>query len=257
MSTILRFERRNGVALLTLDRPQRLNSIGSDTIALLHAALQEIESDASLRAIVITGEGRAFSAGADISELDSLDSGEEFAGFVNRLTDAFDRLAACPTPSIAAINGMAFGGGLELALACDLRLAAPTARLGVPEIRLGLLPGAAGTQRLARMLPTAVAKHMLMTGAPMSAADAVGFGMVNSIHDDVVAAAMELAGTIAGGPPQALAAAKLLVVAGVELPLAEAIALERRTVAALFDTADRVEGIAAFTEKRPPVFTGA
>ena len=112
------------------------------------------------------------------------------------------------------------------------------------------------TLRLARMLPAAVAKHMLMTGAALSATDAAGFGMVNSLHDDVLAAALELARNLAGGPPKALAAAKRLVDVGVELPLADAIALERQTVSALFETADRVEGIAAFTEKRLPVFTG-
>ena len=257
MADVLTLEPIDGVALLTIDRPERLNAIGSDTVALLHAALDTIEADGSLRAIVITGAGRAFSAGADISELDTLHDGSEFAAFVRGLTDAYDRLAACTTPSIAAINGLALGGGFELALACDLRLAAPNARLGVPEVKLGLLPGAAGTQRLARMLPAAVAKHLLMTGAPLSAEAALGFGLINAIHHDVLDAAMDLARTLAAGPPHALAAAKLLVDAGAEMPLADGIALERRTVSALFDTADRVEGIAAFVGKRPAVFTGA
>jgi enoyl-CoA hydratase len=256
MGEVLRFERVDGIALLTLDRAERLNAIGSDTVALLHRALDTIEGDGSLRAIVVTGAGRAFSAGADISELDTLLDGTAFGVFVNGLTDAYDRLAACPTPSIAAVNGLALGGGFELALACDLRLAAPTARLGVPEIKLGLLPGAAGTQRLARLLPAAVAKHLLMTGAPLTADSALAFGLLNAIHDDVLAAAMDLARTLAVGPPHALAAAKQLVDAGVEMRLADGITLERRTVSALFDTADRVEGIAAFVGKRPPVFTG-
>lgn len=253
---VVHFDRLDGVALLTLDRPERLNAIGSDTIALLHAALDSIEGDDSLRAIVITGAGRAFSAGADISELDTLQTGADFARFVKGLTDAFDRLAACAKPSIAAINGIALGGGCELALACDLRLAAPNARLGVPEVKLGLLPGAAGTQRLARMLPAAVAKHMLMTGAPLAANAAVGYGLINSIHDDVVAAALELATSLAAGPPKALAAAKELVDAGVEMTLTDGIVFERETVSALFETDDRIEGIAAFMAKRPPTFTG-
>src|SRR3954447_5891723 len=197
MSSILRHECRGRVAVLTLDRPERLNAIGSDTVALLHQALDRIEADADTRAIVVTGEGRAFSAGADISELDTLHDGADFARFVTGLTDVFGRLAACATPSIAAINGIALGGGCELALACDLRLAAPNARLGVPEIKLGLLPGAAGTQRLARLLPIAVAKHMLMTGAPLSADAALGFGLLNGVHDDVLAAAMDLARALA------------------------------------------------------------
>jgi enoyl-CoA hydratase len=253
---VLRFERVDGIALLTLDRAERLNAIGSDTVALLHQALDAIEGDDALRAIVVTGAGRAFSAGADISELDTLPDGAAFGVFVKGLTDAYDRLAACPTPSIAAVNGLALGGGLELALACDLRLAAPTARLGVPEVRLGLLPAAAGTQRLARLLPAAVAKHLLMTGAPLTADAALAFGLLNAIHDDVMAAAMDLASELAAGPPHALAAAKQLVDAGVEMRLADAITLERRTVSALFDTEDRIEGIAAFAGKRPPVFIG-
>ena len=253
---VVHFDRLDGVALLTLDRPERLNAIGSDTIALLHAALDSIEGDDSLRAIVVTGAGRAFSAGADIFELDTLQTGVDFARFVKGLTDAFDRLAACAKPSIAAINGIALGGGCELALACDLRLAAPNARLGVPEVKLGLLPGAAGTQRLARMLPAAVAKHMLMTGAPLAADAAVGYGLINSIHDDVVAGALELATSLAAGPPKALAAAKQLVDAGVEMTLTDGIVFERETVSALFETDDRIEGIAAFMAKRPPTFTG-
>ncbi|MDO8362181.1 MAG: enoyl-CoA hydratase/isomerase family protein [Actinomycetota bacterium] len=256
MTSVLRFERRGRVALLVLDRPTRLNAIGSDTVAELHQHLDAIEADPQLRSIVVTGEGRAFSAGADISELDTLQNGADFARFVKGLTDAYDRLEACPVPSIAAINGMAFGGGCELALACDLRLAAPGARLGVPEIKLGLLPAAGGSQRLARMLPAGVAKHMLLTGAPLDAATAAQFGLVNSIHDDVVEAALALATSLAEGPPAALAAAKRLVDIGGELSLAEGIALERDTVAALFDTHDRVEGLTAFREKRPPSFSG-
>lgn len=253
---VVHFERVDGIARLTLDRAERLNAIGSDTVALLHRALDTIESDDTLRAIVITGAGRAFSAGADISELDTFRSGLDFANFVHRLTDVYDRLASCRTPSIAAVNGLALGGGFELALACDLRLAAPNARFGVPEIKLGLLPGAAGTQRLARLLPSAVAKHLLMTGASMSAAAALGFGLVNAIHEAVLPAAMELAAALVTGPPQALAAAKHLVDAGGEMTLAEGINLERTTVSALFDTHDRIEGIAAFVAKRAPVFTG-
>src|SRR5829696_4937109 len=256
MSSVLRHECRGRVALLTLDRPERLNAIGSDTVALLHQALDRVEADGEIRAIVVTGEGRAFSAGADIAELDTLQTGADFARFVKGLTDAFGRLAACPTPSIAAINGIAFGGGCELALACDLRLAAPGARLGVPEVKLGLLPGAAGTQRLARLLPAAVVKHLLMTGASLTSGQALELGLVNAVDDDVVGAALALAHTLADGPPQALAAAKYLVDRGVELPLDEAIALERQMVSDLFDSDDRREGITAFVDKRPPAFSG-
>ncbi len=255
-TAVLRFERRGRVALLTIDRPARLNAIGSDTIAELHTHLDVIEAESELRAIVITGAGRVFSAGADITELDSLRHGHDFARFVRGLTDGYGRLAAIPIPSIAAINGIAFGGGLELALACDLRIAAPGARLGVPEIKLGLLPAAGGSQRLARFLPPAVAKHLLLTGAPLNAEEALRWGLINSIEDDAVAVAMTLAASLAEGPPMALAAAKLLVDRGGPLALDDGIELERDTVAGLFDTADRAEGLAAFLTKRAPRFTG-
>ncbi len=256
MPSTLRFASMDGVAVLTLDRPDRLNAIGSGTIQELHAYLDAIESDAAMRAVVVTGAGRSFSAGADITELDSLRGGGDFARFVKGLTDAYDRLAACPVPSIAAINGIAFGGGLELALACDLRVAHPHARLGVPEVKLGLLPAAGGSQRLARMLPAAVAKQMLFTGANLTPEDALRFGLVNALANDVLPAAMELARALAAGPPQALAAAKHLVDVGAEMPLSAGITLERERVSALFDTEDRVEGIRAFLDKRPPQFTG-
>jgi enoyl-CoA hydratase len=256
MSSILRHECRGRVALLTLDRPERLNAIGSDTVALLHEALDLVEADSDTRAIVITGEGRAFSAGADIAELDTMDTGADFARFVTGLTEAFGRLAACATPSIAAINGIAFGGGCELALACDLRVASSNARLGVPEVKLGLLPGASGTQRLARLLPTAIVKHLLMTGAALGADRALELGLINSVADDVVGEALAVAARLAEGPPLALAAAKRLVDDGVELPFDEAVVLERSTVSGLFDTDDRREGIAAFNAKRAPSFSG-
>jgi enoyl-CoA hydratase len=244
------------VALLTLDRPGRLNALGSDSARQLQDALDTIEADPALRAIVITGAGRAFCAGADITELDRLHSPTDFARFVQGLTDALDRLAASPVPSVAAINGLALGGGFEVALACDLRLAAPRTQLGVPEVKLGLLPAAAGTQRLARMLPAALAKQLLMTGEPLTAAQALAYGLLNDVVDDVVSSALDLAGRLAEGPPQAIAAAKRLVDVGLTMPLAAGIVLERETVAGLFATEDRAEGIAAFLDKRPPRFGG-
>ena len=175
-SPVLRFAVDDGVAVFTLDRPGRLNAIGSDTVALLNEALDAIEADSGVRVVVVAGEGRAFSAGADITELDRLHSAHDFARFVQSLTDSFGRLARLPQPSIAAVDGLALGGGFELALACDLRIAGESARFGVPEVRLGLLPGATGTQRLARLVPAAVAKHLLMTGEQLGAEEAVRWG---------------------------------------------------------------------------------
>jgi enoyl-CoA hydratase len=255
---VLRWETSDAIAVLTLDRPGRLNAIGTDTVALLHDAIDAIERDAAVRVVVVTGEGRAFSAGADITELDGLQSAHDFARFVRSLTDAFGRLARLTQPSIAAVDGLALGGGCELALACDLRVAGDGARFGVPEVRLGLLPAAAGTQRLARLLPGAVAKHLLMTGEPLGADDALRWGLVNRVvpAGEALAMSLELAKSLATGPPIALAAAKRLVDEGVELPFDTAVGLERDAVAMLFTTDDRREGVAAFLEKRQPVFTG-
>ena len=254
---LVHFERRERTALLTLDRPGRLNAVGSDMIGELDDHLDRIEADAGLRAVVITGAGRAFSAGADISELDTFATPDDFARFVNRLTDAYDRIERLPKPVIAAINGFALGGGCELALACDLRIAAPGAKIGLPEVKLGVMPGAAGTQRISRLLPAGLAKFLLMTGEPMSSADAERFGLVNQVADDCVSAAVGLAHRLSDLAPMALAAAKRLVDRGREMPLEAAIVFERETVTALFSTEDRQEGLTAFLEKRPPKFTGS
>jgi enoyl-CoA hydratase len=250
--------RQDGVAVITLRRPDRLNALSSAVAADLLEAVQEAGGQDAVRAIVIAGEGKVFCAGADIAELDALDGPHAFSAFVRKLTDTLDALARCPKPSVAAIHGVAFGGGLELALACDLRICAAGARLGVPEIKLGLLPGAAGTARLPRLLPKAVAKQMLLTGDPLSAADAHRLGLVNEVVPDgeVLDAALVLAAQLAALPPLALAAAKRLVDDGAALPLDAAITLERETVSMLFGTDDRVEGVKAFLTKRPPTFVG-
>ena len=251
-------ERRpDGVGVVTLRRPDRLNALSSEVAAGLHEAFRAAGADDAVRAIVVAGDGRAFCAGADIGELDTLDGPHGFSAFVRRLTDAFDSLARCPKPSVAAVHGVALGGGLELALACDLRVAEEGARL-VPEIKLGLLPGAAGTARLPRLLPKAVAKQLLLTGEPLLAAEAHRLGLVNEVVPAGTAldAALALASRLAALPPLALAAAKRLVDEGATLPLDAAVTLERETVSMLFGTADRVEGVRAFLDKRPPTFEG-
>jgi len=254
--TTLTFDRHDRVGVVTLTRPDRLNAIGRDTLTELDAVLSGLDGDRAVGALVITGEGRAFSAGANIDELSELDGPDSFAAFVHFFTDVLGRLEQHPTPSIAAIDGVAFGGGLELALACDLRVASDRARLGVPEIKLGLLPGAGGTQRLPRLLPRGIATQMLLTGEPLSALDAHRLGLVNQLSGDAPAldTALALARTVAAGPIDALAAAKRLVQHGMELQLADAVALERASVSALFGSADAAEGLRAFREKRAPEF---
>ena len=247
-----------GVGLLVLDRPDQLNVFSSAMTEALADGVAELEDDGAIGAIVVAGEGRAFCAGADITELDTLEGPHAFSTFVGRLTAVFGALGSCPKPSVAALHGVALGAGCELALACDLRVADEKARLGVPEIKLGLLPGAAGTARLAKMLPSAIVKQMLMTGEPLDATAAHRIGLVNEVvaAGEGVEAAVALGARLASMPPLALAAAKRLVDRGALLPLDAAITLERETVSMLFATEDRVEGVGAFLAKRAPTFRG-
>ena len=257
-STVVRWERHDRVAVVILDRPERLNAIGTSTLEQLDGALTAIGEDPTLGVVVITGAGKAFSAGADITELSTLDGPRAFADHLCHFTQVFGRLQNLPKPSIAAIDGMALGGGFELALACDLRIGSRRARLGVPEVKLGLLPGAGGTQRLARMLPPGLAKQLLMTGETLDAVAAYRIGLLNELVDDgeALPAALKLATVMSALPPLALAAAKVLVDEGGPLPLGAGIAIERATVAMLSSTADAAEGIDAFLAKRAPSFHG-
>ena len=256
MSGILRVERVGAVARLTLDRPELLNAIGTATVHAIHAALDELATDDTVRALVIGGAGRAFSAGADIGELETFTSPRDFRAFIDRLDKCFGRLQRFPKPSVAAIHGFAFGGGLELALTCDLRVATPGARLGVPEMKLGLLPGAGATQRLPRLLPVAIAKQLILTGEPLSGERAYQLGLVNELAEDALRRAEQLAAALAAGAPLALAAGKQLVDDGIEMNLDAAVRFERETVAGLFGTEDRDIGLRAFRDRTPPVFTG-
>ena len=249
---------RGPVAVLTLNRPGRLNAIGRDVLALLAAAVTEAAADERVRALVIAGAGRAFCAGADLDEIEALTDARAFRAYVAAMTGAYQLIADCPKPSVAALHGLAFGGGLELALACDLRVAEAGARLGVPEMKLGVLPGAGGTQRLPRLVPPGIAKQMILTGEPLTAERAHDLGLVNELAapGEAVTAALSLATRVAAGAPLALAAAKRLVDRGLGMDLAAAISYEGESVAMLFGTADRIAGLEAFRARRPPAFTG-
>ena len=255
----LRIERDGAVATLVLDRPGRLNAIGSDTVALLDAALDAIEKDPAVRALVVTGAGGRFSAGANLSEIAGFERPEQFRRLIAAMAGTFTRLERLDRPVIAAVEGIALGGGLELALSCDLIVAGHGARLGLPEVRLGLVPGAGGTQRLARRLPPAVAKSLLLTGDSLDAPDAARLGLITQVVADgkALSTALELAHRLALGAPLAMAAAKRLAEVAEQVPLEEGIALERETNTVLFGSLDRAEGIAAFQERRPARFTGA
>ena len=252
------YEVRGPVALVTLRRPEQFNAIDGQTVIDLDSTFSRIADDSTVRAVVITGEGKAFSAGADIKEFMQLETADEFRAFLHDLERALRRLELLPQASVAAVNGVAFGGGLELAMACDLRVADPRARFGVPEIKLGIVPGAGGTQRLPRLVPKAVAAQMLLTGDPVDATEAHRIGLVNEIvtHGSVVERALELATTLAARAPLAIAAAKRLLDSVTDTDLEAGLEAEREESATLFATDDRREGTAAFTEKRDPTFEG-
>ncbi|MEU9785336.1 enoyl-CoA hydratase/isomerase family protein [Streptomyces phaeochromogenes] len=258
MSTVLNVELRGKLAVLTLDRPGQLNAIGSETADRLAQTLNDLRDNDDVRALVLTGAGRAFSAGADISEIESFTAPGQFRSFVERLTGVYALLEEFPKPSVAAVHGFAFGGGLELALACDLRVVERGARLGLPEMKLGVLPGAGGTQRLPRLVPPAIAKQMILTGEPIDAERAWQLGLVNELAErgGALATAEALAATLTAGAPLALAAGKRLIDHGLGMDLETAIAYERETVSVLFSTEDRAEGLKAFRERRPGEFRG-
>jgi len=246
-----------GVAVLCLDGADRMNAIGSHTYRALAAAVTDAEHDGQTRAVVIHGAGRAFSAGADIEEMGGFGSAEEFRQFIRGFTDALAVLERSRLPIVAAINGLALGGGLELAMACDLRVAAADAKLGLPEARLGVLPGAGGTQRLPRLIPRGVATEMIMLGRTIDGVRAYQLGLVNQLAasgDAALTDAVALAGELAAGPCLVPARTKELLRDTEGGELGEGIARERAIATELFATPDGHEGFAAFRERRAPAF---
>ena len=244
------------VALVTLDRPAALNALSFDLLDQLASALEALDLDPACRAIVITGSGdRAFAAGADIRELAPQSAASLASGGGFR---AWDRLAVIGLPLIAAVRGFALGGGCELAMTCDMIVAAEDATFGQPEIRIGVMPGAGGTQRLTRAIGKARAMELILTGRTMSAREAQAARLVTSVvpAPATVDAALELGARIAAMPPLAVRAAKAAILDAAERPLGEGLARERDAFFGLFDTHDQAEGMAAFTDKRPPVWSG-
>ncbi|HYO43009.1 MAG TPA: enoyl-CoA hydratase-related protein [Candidatus Limnocylindrales bacterium] len=244
------------VALLTLDRPEALNALSFALVEELGGLLAVLDEDPDCRAIVITGAGeRAFAAGADIREL----AGETPRSL--RKADPFvvlDGIGQLRTPVIAAVRGFALGGGCELAMACDVIVASDDAWFGQPEIGIGVIPGAGGTQRLTRAIGKARAMEMILTGRRIGADEAAAMGLVSLVvpKAETLDRALELAGRIAAMPPLAVRAAKASVIAAQEHPLGEGLRFERDRFEALFETEDQREGMVAFLEKRPPAWRG-
>ncbi|HEY0698210.1 MAG TPA: enoyl-CoA hydratase-related protein [Micromonospora sp.] len=252
----VRVETNDGIGTIRLDRP-KMNALNSQVQEELRAAAAEVSADPEVCAVVVYGGEKVFAAGADIKEMAEM-SYVDMAQRAAALSSAFDAIARIPKPVVAAITGYALGGGCELALACDWRVAAEDAKLGQPEIKLGVIPGAGGTQRLARLVGPARAKDLVMSGRMVDAQEALRIGLVDRVVPtaEVYSAAVELVRQYVGGPAQALRAAKLAVDGGLEMDLASGLAWESQLFAALFATDDRREGMAAFVEKRKPDFTG-
>ena len=256
---LVRTETRDGVRTLTVDRPEKLNALNAAVLEALDARIREAEADGALRCLIVTGAGeKAFIAGADIGELAKLTplDGREHARGGQAL---LDRLEGLPIPSIAAINGYAYGGGLELALACTLRVASENARMGLPETSLGILPGYGGTQRLTRLLGKSRAAELILTSEKgITAADAGRLGLVNRVvpAGQALAAAMDLALAIARNGPIACRYALESIRRGSEMPLPEGLAYEATLFGLCASTDDMREGMTAVLEKRPARFTG-
>jgi enoyl-CoA hydratase len=252
----LRYELDGDIAIVTVDRQEALNALNQDVLFELSVAFEQAEADSDVRALVITGAGRAFVAGADIAGLRQLE--DAFSGRELSLQgqDVFSTLAALPFPTVAAINGFALGGGLELALAADLRVAAPTARLGLPEVGLGLIPGYGGTQRLPRLIGQGRALDLILTGRHVQADEALQLGLVNRVADDALAAAVELARTAARNGPVAVGLAKEAISRGLDVTLGQGLEIEADLFGLAATSQDMREGTSAFLEKRTPDFKG-
>ncbi len=252
----LTYEVDDGVAIVTVDRPDALNALNGDLLFELSLAFELAEADLNVRALIITGSGRAFVAGADIANLQKLS--DPFSGREASLAgqDVMNTLAALPVPTIAAVNGFALGGGLELALAADLRVASEDARLGLPEVSLGLIPGYGGTQRLARLVGMGRALDLIYTGRHVKADEALQLGIVNRVAPDALSAAKELAAQILKNAPVALGLAKEAVVRGLDVTLNQGLEIEADLFGIVATTEDMTEGTTAFLEKRAADFTG-
>lgn len=251
-------ERPDAVAILTINRPKVLNALNVATLRELRRAFQECRDDDTVRAVIVTGAGeKAFAAGADINEL--ADQSPESARALSALgQEVFDRVEGLGKPVVAAINGYALGGGCELAMACTLRLAADTARLGQPEIQLGLMPGYAGTQRLPRLVGKGKALELLLLGVPVTASEAERIGLVNRVvpASALLSEARALAAALAAQAPLAVRAIIDAVNRGANMPFTEACAFEAALFGLTAATSDMREGTRAFLEKRKPTFEG-
>ena len=251
--TAINFERRDRVVVATFNRPEALNALNDEVMTTLVDHFSALDADPSVGCFVVTGNDRAFAAGADIKELQQKRYVDMYG---SNFFDPWDRFATLRTPKVAAVAGYALGGGCEVAMMCDIVVAAGNARFGQPEIKLGLTPGMGGTQRLTRLVGRTKAMEMILTGRIIDAEEAERIGLVSRVvpTDDLLRDALALAARVAGYSKHAAMLAREMITAAEQAPLAHGLSFERRSYYALFDTADAQEGMAAFVEKRDPQF---
>jgi enoyl-CoA hydratase/carnithine racemase len=253
--TIL-YEKSEGLATITLNRPKSMNALNSQVFKELGLALSEVDGDDSVKVVILAGSEKFFAAGADITEIGEIGTPVDAHRFLKDAQAVFNRIEDLEKPVIAAISGLALGGGCELVLACDLRIAADNAVFGQPEIKIGVIPGAGGTQRLPRIVGVTKAKELLYTGDFIDAQEAYRIGLVNKVVSvaSLMEEAKKMALKIARQPGMALKVTKLAVNGGLNMDIKSAMAYEARCFEILFSTEDQKEGMKAFVEKRKPVF---
>jgi enoyl-CoA hydratase len=258
MYETLIYREDGAVATIQLNRPQKKNSLNAQMRLEMDSLLHDLARKPAIRAVVITGSDEIFCAGADISEMEGTSSAEAAYHHAREFQVLFDQVESLPQPVIAAVSGYALGGGCELALAADFRIASDTARFGLPEIKIGAFPGGGGTQRLTRLIGVAKAKEMILTGDPISAQEALAIGLVMKVtsKEKCLEEANRLAAKLAALPRLALQASKMLINRSQEIDLATGLEFEARTFGGIAHTHDLAEGTQAFLEKRTPNFTG-
>jgi enoyl-CoA hydratase len=250
------YEKDEGIGTIILNRPKSMNALNSVLLRELKHVLAELERDDEVRVVVITGSEKFFAAGADITEVGKISTPVEAHGFIKEAQDVFNKIEDLEKPVIAAVSGLALGGGCEMALACDLRMAAENAIFGQPEIKIGVITGGGGTQRLHRVIGLTKAKELLYTGDPIDAREAYRIGLVNMVVPvaSLLAEARKMALKIARQPGIALKITKMAVNGGINMDVKSALVYEARCFELLFSTEDQKEGMQAFLEKRKPAF---
>ena len=254
---MLNIEKADKIAVLKLNRPKALNALNSATLKELDMAIDQINADKDVDVLVISGEGKAFVAGADITEMKELNA-EQGRVFGNLGQQVFRKIEKMEKPVIAAVNGFALGGGCELAICCDIRVASEKAKFGQPEVGLGIIPGFSGTQRLARLVGPAKAKELIYTAGIIKAEEAEKIGLVNKVvaPEELMNATMEMAKAIAKNAPKAVSYSKIAINRGMETDIETGIEIEANLFGLCFATKDQVEGMTAFVEKRKAEFIG-